>query len=107
MKIILLNMIIPFVQFVEVIKRYNNKNKQNINGNTQQNSKNSDINTKNGEKIFQGIMDKIPGIMKIRYHSFCKLIQNFEIFLGIRIFRQTIRTVSNKNHEEPINNEKI
>ena len=89
---------------------------------TQQNSKNNNINAKNVEKKFgiynnpligenkqflQEIMDKIPGIMKIGYQSLRKISKYFEIFLGIRISHQTIKNWSDKNHEESISNEKF
>ena len=52
-------------------------------------------------------MDKIPGIMKIRYQLLHKISKYFEIFLGIQISHQTIKNWSNKNHEETINNEEF
>ena len=89
---------------------------------TQQNSKNNNINAKNVEKKFgiynnpligenkqflQEIMDKIPRIMKIGYQSLRKISKYFEIFLGIRVSHQTIKNWSNKNHKETINNEEF
>ena len=52
-------------------------------------------------------MDKIPGIMKIRYQSLRKITKYFEIFLKIHVSHQTIKNWSNKNHKETINNEKF
>ena len=87
-----------------------------------QNSKNSNINAKNVEKnskiynnpligknkqFLQEIMDKIPGILKIRYQSIRKISKYFEIFLKIHVSHQTIKNWSNKNHKETINNEKF
>ena len=52
-------------------------------------------------------MDKIPGIMKIRYQLLHKISKYFEIFLGIRISHQTIKNWSNQNHEETIINKEF
>ena len=86
-----------------------------------QNLKNNSINAKMWKKLgiknnpligehkqfLQEIMDKIPGIMKIGYQSLRKISKYFEIFLGIRISRQTIKNWFNKNHEETINTEEF
>ena len=59
------------------------------------------------KQFLQEIMDKIPGIMKIRYQSLRKISKYFEIFLKIHVSHQTIKNWSNKNHKETINNEKF
>ena len=59
------------------------------------------------KQFLQEIMDKIPGIMKIRYQSLRKISKYFEIFLKIHVSHQTIKNWSDKNHEESISNEKF
>ena len=59
------------------------------------------------KQFLQEIMDKIPGIMKIRYQSLRKISKYFEIFLGIRVSHQPIKNWPNKNHKETINNEEF
>ena len=59
------------------------------------------------KQFLQEIMDKIPGILKIRYQSIRKISKYFEIFLKIHVSHQTIKNWSNKNHKETINNEKF
>ena len=55
---------------------------------------------KNNKHYLQEIIDKIPGIIKIRYQSLCKISKYFQIFHGRQIFHQTIQNWSNQNHKE-------
>ena len=59
------------------------------------------------KQFLQEIMDKIPGIMKIRYQSLRKISKYFEIFLKIHVSHQPIKNWPNKNHKETINNEEF
>ena len=116
------NPICPVCGAHKIIKKGTiTKNKQNINGKTTEFKEQQYQCKKCGKKFgiynnpligknkqfLQEIMDKIPGILKIRYQSLRKISKYFEIFLGIRVSHQTIKNWSNKNHKETINNEEF